>query len=48
MDAARIWPTKEYIWKQQSNIVEYINNLSIYELCKWEERMQESIRFIWW
>ena len=32
LEAAGMWPTKEYIRRWQANILEYITNHSIYEL----------------
>ena len=34
-----MWPMKEYIHRQQTNIVEYISNHPIYELCTGSERV---------
>ena len=46
LEAAGLWPTKKYIYRQQDTIAEYIANLPIYELCMGAERMPVSSKFM--
>ena len=46
LEAAGLWPMKEYIWRRQSTISEYIANQPIYKLCTWEERIPGPTKFL--
>ena len=48
LEASGLWLIKEYIWRRQATIVEYITNRPIYELCTGAERMPGFIRLVWW
>ena len=46
LPAPPLWPTKEYIWRQQANIAEYIADLPIYDIFTELDRVQVSIRLL--
>ena len=49
LEAAGVFPMKEYIWRRQADTVGYIVNFSIYELCTMAERIPgSSISIQWW
>ena len=49
LEEAGLWHMKEHIHRRQSTIVEYIENISIYELCLGAERISGLIIFMrWW
>ena len=48
LEAAGIWPIKEYTRRQQATIEEYIDTSPIYKLCKRVERMQGTSRMMRW
>ena len=41
LEAAGLWPMKEYIWRRQATIKEYITNHPIYKLCTGEDRFRD-------
>ena len=49
LEAAGIWPMKEYIRRRQATIEEYISISRIYELCTRAEWLQGKSQMIqWW
>ena len=49
LEAAGLWPRKEYIQSRKTNIVEYIANHPIYEIGTGAEQIKLSRKFIrWW
>ena len=48
MEAAGLWPMKEYIQRRQANIAEYIANHPIYELYAGVEWMPCLSTLMWW
>ena len=49
LEAAGLWSIKNYIWRRQATISEYIDNRPIYELFTDPERIMVSSRLLrWW
>ena len=49
LEAANLWPIKEYIWRRQATIGGYIYNHLIYDLYTGADWMQVSSRLLqWW
>ena len=48
LEAVGLGPMKEYFWRRQACIAEYISNIPIYELCTGAERILELSRLLWW
>ena len=49
LDATGLWKIKEYIWRWQAAITEYIVNHPRYELWMGADQIIESIRLMqWW
>ena len=48
LEAAGLWPMKEYTLIRQATIADYIANRPIHEVCTGVERMNGSSRFLWW
>ena len=46
LEAAGVWPMKEYICSRQATITEYIESRPINELLTGEERMPGSIELL--
>ena len=46
LEAAWMWPMKEYIWRQYATITEYIANQPIYEISTGAKRMPISGRLM--
>ena len=48
LEAAWICPMKEYIWRRQDIIAQYIANRPIYDLCTGAEQMPKLSICVWW
>ena len=49
LESVGMWPIKDYIWRRQDNIADYIYKSPHYELCIGRGGITVSIRFIsWW
>ena len=48
LQAIGVWPMMEYVWRRQATSADYVAGRPIYKLCTGSERMEGSIRFMWW
>ena len=49
LEATGIWSMREYMWRHQTTIAEYVTGRPTYEICTGVERMEGSISFLrWW
>ena len=48
LDATVLRPIQKYIRRRQATTEEYIEARPIYEMCNEAERLQATIRLMWW
>ena len=49
MEVANIWTIREYVWRGQATMMEYVTGRPIYKLFTGAERIEVStMLFRWW